>query len=156
MEEEDDNKRNQTDNETMSNNVEVSIGGGGFSVPFPKDNCNGGIDYAIRGGLLIDSQSSSDAVNEDGNENSTPGIHELHKNNDKRILIAVEGEDVCVGSPRENRRINIGDNEDNNKDDTMILLRIQGAHLRRFDKYKKRLHLTTSLYGTIARNAMHL
>jgi len=37
--------------------------------------------------------------------------------------------------------INIGNNEGNNEDDTkMILLRIQGAILRRFDNNKKRLH----------------
>ncbi len=155
-EEEDNNKRNQTDNETIANdNKEVSIGGGGFSVPSP-DNCMGCIDLTIRGGfLLIDSQLSSDFVNEDGNDNSTPGICGLNKNNDK-LLIEVEAEDVCVGSCRENRRIDIGNNKDNNEDDTDILLRVQGADLRRFDKYKKRLHLTTTLYGTFARNAMHL
>jgi hypothetical protein len=37
--------------------------------------------------------------------------------------------------------IDIGNNEGNNEDDTkMILLRIQGAILRRFDNYKKRVH----------------
>jgi len=50
------------------------------------------------------------------------------------------------GLTEKNRCINIGNNEDNNKDDTNILVRVQGADLRRFDKYKKRLHLTTTLY----------
>ena len=51
-----------------------------------------------------------------------------------------------MGSHRENRHIDIGDNEDINEDDTKILLRVQGADLRRFDMYKKRLHLTTILW----------
>ena len=50
------------------------------------------------------------------------------------------------GLTEKNRCINIGNNEDNNKDDTDILVMVQGADLRRFDKYKKRLHLTTTLY----------
>jgi hypothetical protein len=60
-------------------------------------------------------------------------------------LIEEEDEDTCVGSPRENRRIVTGNNEFGNKDNNAILLRIQGADLRRFDKYKKRLNLTASL-----------
>jgi hypothetical protein len=83
----------------------------------------------------MDSQSSSDAVNDNGNDNSTHGICGLNKNNDK-LLIEVEAEDVCVGSHRENRRINIGNNEDKNKNGTNILLRVQGANLRRLGKNK--------------------
>jgi hypothetical protein len=59
-------------------------------------------------------------------------------------LIEEESEDACVGSPRENRNNIIGNNEDDNKEDNKICLRFQGADLRRFDKYKKRLHLTTA------------
>jgi hypothetical protein len=62
-------------------------------------------------------------------------------------LIEVEAEDVCVGSHRENRRIDIDGNEDNNEDNTKILLRVQGKDLRWFDKYKIGLHLKTTLYG---------
>jgi hypothetical protein len=65
-------------------------------------------------------------------------------NNYDEILIEEETEDACVGSSRENRRNIIGNNEDNNKDNNKICLRIQGADLRRFDNYKKRLHLTTA------------
>ncbi len=111
-EEEDNNKRNQTNNETTNNNKEASIGGGGFSMP-SLDNCKGCIDSTIRGGLLMGSQLYSDAVNEDGNDNSTSGIHRLNKNNGK-LLIEVEAEDVCMGSHGKNRRINIGGNEDKN------------------------------------------
>ena len=68
----------------------------------------------------------------------------------------MEAKDACVESQRKNWCIDIGNNENNNKDNTKIHLRIQGADLMRFDKYKKRLHLTTTLYGTIARKAMHL
>ena len=79
-------------------------------MPSPDDSCKGCIGSAIIGGLLIDSQLSSDAVNhEDGNNNRTPGIRGLKMNNDK-ILIEVEAENVCVGSHRENRRIVVGDN----------------------------------------------
>jgi hypothetical protein len=65
-------------------------------------------------------------------------------NNYDEILIEEETEDMCMGSPRENRRNIIGKNKDDNEDDNKICLRIQGADLRRFDKYKKRLHLTTA------------
>ena len=58
------------------------------------------------------------------NENSTPGIRGLNKN-DNKILIEEEAEDACVGSPREIRCIGIGNDEDNNKNNTKILLRIQ-------------------------------
>ena len=70
-------------------------GGSGFSVPSPNDNCKVGIDSAIGGGLLIDSRSSSDTANVDGNDNSRPRICGLNKNNNK-ILIEVEAEDACV------------------------------------------------------------
>ena len=69
---------------------------------------------------MIDSQLSSDFVNEDSNDNSTHGIHGLNKNNDK-LLIEVSAEDVCVESCREYRCIDIGKNEDNNEDNTKIL-----------------------------------
>ncbi len=83
----------------------------------------------------MDFQSSSDADNEDGNDNSTPSIHGLNKNNGK-LLIEVEAEDVCLGSHGENGRINIDNDEDKNEDNTKILSRVQGADLRRFGKNK--------------------
>ncbi len=133
-EEKDNNKRNQTNNETANNNKEARIGGGGFSMP-SLNNCKGCIDSTIREGLLMDIQLSSNAVNEDGNDNSTSGICGLNKNNDK-LLIEVEVEDVCVRSHGENRHINIGNNKDKNEDNTKILSRVQGADLRRFGKNK--------------------
>ncbi len=133
-EDEDNDKRNKTNNVTANDNKEASIGGGGFSMP-SLDNCKGCIDSTIRGGLLMDSQLSSDSVDEDGNVNSTPGIHVLNKSKDK-LLIEVEAEDVCVGSHGENRLIGIGNNEDKNKDNTKILSSVQGADLRRFGKKK--------------------
>ncbi len=137
--------RNQTNNETTNNNEEASIGGGGFSMP-SLNNCKGCIDSTIKGGLLMDSQLSSDAVNEDGNDNSTPGIHGLNKTNDK-LLIEVEAEDVCKGSHRENRRINVSNDKDKNKDDTKILSRVQGAVLRRFGKNKYKGNLIAMIGG---------
>jgi hypothetical protein len=41
-------------------------------------------------------------------------------------LIDEEAEDECIGSPRENRCIIIGNKEGNNEDDNQLLLRIQG------------------------------
>ncbi len=92
------------------------------------------------------SQLSSGTVNEDSNDNSTLVIHGLNKNNDK-LLIEVEAEDVCVGSHGENRRINIGDDKDKNKDGTKILLRVQGADLRRFGKNKYKGSLIAMMGG---------
>ncbi len=103
----------------------MSIGGSGLSVPSPANNCKGGINS---GCLLHNSQSSPDTVNEDGNNSSTSGIHRLKKNNDK-TLINEAAEDAYVGSPREIRQINIGNNKGDNGDDTNILLRIHGANL---------------------------
>jgi hypothetical protein len=99
MDKEDKNNGSKTENETASDNEKSSIGGSGFSVPSPHHNWKGGIDSVMGGGLLIDSQSSSGAVNEDGNNNSTPGIRGLNKNNSK-ILIEEKAEDECVGSQR--------------------------------------------------------
>ena len=67
-------------------NKTVSIGGSGYAVPSPDDNCEGGIDSLIDWSLLIDSQSSSDAVNKDDNNNSTPGTHGLNKNNEEKNI----------------------------------------------------------------------
>ena len=78
-----------------------------------------------------------------GNDNVDADEEDALNNYDK-ILIVEESEEACVGSSREYRRNIIGNNEDDNEDDNEICLRIQGADLRRFDKYKKRLHLTTA------------
>jgi hypothetical protein len=78
-----------------------------------------------------------------GNDNVDADDEDALNNYDK-ILIEEESEDACVGSPRENRGNIIGNNEDDNEEENKICLRIQGADLRRFDKYKKRLHLTTA------------
>ena len=100
MGEENDNERNITNNELANDNEEGSIGGSSFFEPSPDENCcNGGTDSAIEEGLRIDSRSSPDAANEDDNGNSTSGIGGLNEN-DEKLLIEVEAEDVCVGSPR--------------------------------------------------------
>jgi hypothetical protein len=161
-------------------------------MPSPNNNCTS-IDSAIEGCLLINSQSSSDADDEDSNDNgSTSGISRL--NNDHKILIEKETEDTCMGVPigiiegsvalviiegsvplaiiessvplaiidgsvplgtiegsvllgiikGSVPLAIIGDDEFGSKGDNKILLRIQGADLRRYDKYKKRLHLPTA------------
>ena len=98
------NERNKFDNEITKDNQKASIGGSGFSLPSPDDNCKGCIDFVIGGDLLIDSRLSSGAVNEDCTYNSTPVISGLNKN-DNKILIEEEAENACGGSPRENGRI---------------------------------------------------
>ncbi len=45
---------------------------------------------------------------------------------------------------RKNRLIFISNDKDNNEDNSKMFVKIQGADLRRFDKYKKRLRLTTA------------
>ncbi len=107
--------------------------------------------------MLINFRSSSDNVDGDGNNNnSTSGIRGL--NNNSKILIGEEAEDVCVVyPPKENsRRIDIGEDDNNNNhdhnhnhdnkskhnnNDNEILLKIQEADLRRYGEYKKMLHL---------------
>ena len=75
-EEDNNNERHKTNNEITNSNKEASIGGSGFSVPSPDDNCKAGVDPAVGGGFLIVSQPSSDAYNKDDNDNdSTCGIH---------------------------------------------------------------------------------
>jgi hypothetical protein len=49
-----------------------------------------------------------------------------------------------LGLSSKNRLIFISDVKGDNEDNSKIFVRIQGADLRRFNKYKKRLHLTTA------------
>jgi hypothetical protein len=148
MKGDDDNKRNKIANETANGNKEMSIGGSGFSMPSPGYNCKGCT-------MLINFQSSLDNVDGDcSNNDSTSGIRGL--NNNSKILIEEEAEGACVVSPKENsRRIDIGENDNNNdhihdiksdnhNNDNEIHLKIQGDDLRRYNKYKKRLHLMTA------------
>ncbi len=80
--------------------------------PPPDDNSEGGMDSVISESLLIDSQSSPDAGNEDGNNNSTPGIH--GPTNDNKILIEEKAVDACLGLSSKNRLIFISNNKDDN------------------------------------------
>ncbi len=78
-----------------------------------------------------------------GNDNVDADEEDALNNYDE-TLIEEETEDACMGSPRKNRHNIIVNNKDNNEDDNEICLRVQGADLRRFNKYKKRFHLTTA------------
>ncbi len=83
-------------------------------LPPPDNYFEGGIDSAISGSLLIDSQFSSDAGKEEGNNNSTPGIY--GPTNDDKILIEEKTVDMCLGLSSKNRLIFISDNKDDNED----------------------------------------
>ncbi len=77
---------------------------GASPCPPPRNNnSKGGVDSVISGSWLIDSQLSSDAGNEDGNNNSTPGIH--GPTNDNNILIEEKAVDACLGLSSKNRLI---------------------------------------------------
>ncbi len=68
--------------------------------------------------------------------------------------------DACLGLSSKNRLIFIGNDNNDNEDNSEIFVRIQGANLRRFNKYKKRLRLATAplWYNCKKRtlNTMHL
>jgi hypothetical protein len=119
--EEDNNiKRNYTNNETIHGKEEASIAGRGLSTPPPPDNdCKGGINSVTSGSLLIDSQLSSDVIKEDGNNNSTPSIH--GPTNDNKILIEEKAVDACLGLSSKNRLIFISDDKDDNTDNWVSL-----------------------------------
>jgi hypothetical protein len=147
-EEDNNTKRNDINNETVYGKEEATNASRGLSMlPPPNNNSKGGIDSVISGSWLIDSQSSSDAGNEDCNNNSTPGIHE--PTNDDKILIEEKAVDVCLGLSSKNRLIFISNVKDNNEG--KIIVRIQGANLRRFNKYK---NCTTARNVRSNRNAL--
>ncbi len=94
---------------------------GASPCPPPSSNCKGGIDSVRSGSLSIDSQLSLDAGNEDGNNNSAPGIH--RPTNEDKILIKGKAVDACLGLSRKNRLIFIYDDKDNNEDNSKIFVR---------------------------------
>jgi hypothetical protein len=59
-------------------------------------------------------------------------------------LVEEKAEDACLGLFTKNSLIFISDDKDDNEGNSKIFVRIQGAYLRRFDKYKKRIRLTTA------------
>ncbi len=91
----DDSKKDDNNSKINKTSIEtkIIIGGSGFSMPSPDKNCEGSIDSVKGGGVLIDTQLSSDAAVEDGkNNDSTSGISGL--NNNHKILIKEEAEDM--------------------------------------------------------------
>jgi hypothetical protein len=59
-------------------------------------------------------------------------------------LIEEKAVDACLGLSSKNRLIFISEDKDNSEENSKIFVRIQGANLRRFNKNKKRLHLTAA------------
>jgi len=119
----DDNNRNKTDNETANGNKEMSIGGSGFSLHSPGYNC--------KGGIVLNIHSFDEATGAGGMFGSRPvyPISVTHACMLTNIVICPvsfvhtwEGEAQLI---------------------LKIIVEVQGADLRRFDKHKKRATLWT-------------
>jgi len=119
----DDNNRNKTDNETANGNKEMSIGGSGFSLHSPGYNC--------KGGIVLNIHSFDESTGAGGMFGSRPvyPISVTHACMLTNIVICPvsfvhtwEGEAQLI---------------------LKIIVEVQGADLRRFDKHKKRATLWT-------------
>jgi hypothetical protein len=119
----DDNNRNKTDNETANGNKEMSIGGSGFSLHSPGYNC--------KGCIVLNIHSFDESTGAGGMFGSRPvyPISVTHACMLTNIVICPvsfvhtwEGEAQLI---------------------LKIIVEVQGADLRRFDKHKKRATLWT-------------
>jgi hypothetical protein len=125
----DDNNRNKTDNETANGNKEMSIGGSGFSLHSPGYNC--------KGGIVLNIHSFDEATGAGGMFGSRPvyPISVTHACMLTNIVICPvsfvhtwEGEAQLI---------------------LKIIVKVQGADLRRFDKHKRRAALGTGEYSPV-------
>jgi len=129
MEGDDDNKRNKTNNETENGNKEMSIGGSGFSLHSPGYNCEGGIVLSIHNNNIH--EGVDDSAGAGGMFGSQP-VYPISVNHacmltnivicPVRFVHTWEGEAQLI---------------------LKIIVEVQGADLRRFDKHKKRATLWT-------------
>ena len=119
----DDNNRNKTDNETANGNKEMSIGGSGVSLHSPGYNC--------KGCIVLNIHSFDESTGAGGMFGSRPvyPISVTHACMLTNIVICPvsfvhtwEGEAQLI---------------------LKIIVEVQGADLRRFDKHKKRATLWT-------------
>jgi hypothetical protein len=132
----------------------VETGSSGFFVFFPNNNCAGPIDFMIGGGGPINPQSLCGNGNKDNNNNiaqrkaciGQDGLSLISFNCKVLVYSSREGGDtivVCfksvVGTSLEKEANWI----------LKILVKIQGADLRRFDKQKKRAAFWTGEYPPV-------
>ncbi len=127
MKGDDDNKRNKTNNEPANCDKEMSIGGSGFSLHYPGYNCEGGILLNIHNNKIRKGVDESTGAG--GMFGSRP-VYPISVNHACMLTIIV----VCPVS-----FVHTWEGEALLK----IIVEVQGADLRRFDKHKKRATLWT-------------
>jgi hypothetical protein len=129
MEGDDDNERNKTDNETANGNKEMSIGGSGFSLHSPGYNWEGGIALNIHNNNIHEGVDESTGAC--GMFGSRP-VYPISVNHACMLTSIV----VCPMSF-------VHTWEGEAQLILKIIVEVQGADLRRFDKHKKRATLWT-------------
>ena len=129
MEGRDDNERNKTDNETENGNKEMSIVGSGFSLHSPGYNCEGGIVLNIHNNNIREGVDESAGAG--GMFGSRP-VYPISVNHACMLTNIV----VCPVSF-------VHTWEGEAQLILKIIVEVQGADLRRFDKHKKRATLWT-------------
>jgi len=123
MEGDDDNERNKTNNETANRNKEVRIGGSGFSLHSPDYNCEGDIVLNIHNNNIHEGVDESTGAGVMFASRPVYPISVTHACMLTNIVICPvsfvhtwEGEAQLI---------------------LKIIVEVQGADLRRFDKHKK-------------------
>jgi hypothetical protein len=119
----DDNNRNKTDNETANGDREMIIGGGGFSLHSPGYNCEGGIVLNIHNNNIRKDVNESTGAG--GMFGSQP-VYPLSVNHAYMLTNIV----VCPVSF-------VHTWEGEAQLILKIIVEVQGADLRRFDKQKR-------------------
>jgi hypothetical protein len=161
MKGDDDNKRNKSNNETANGDKEMSIGGSGFSLHSPGYNCEGGIVMNIHNNNICKGVDESTGAG--GMFGSRP-VYPISVNHACMLTNIVvcpmgfvqswEGEAQLIlkiiveVQGADQRRF-----DKHKKRATIWTLKIfveaQGADLRRFDKHKKRATLGTGEYPPV-------
>ena len=127
MKGDDDNERNKTDNEPANGNKDMSIGGSGFSFHSPGYNCEGGIVLNIHNNKIREGVEESTGAG--GMFGSRP-VYPISVNHAFMLTNIV----VCPVSV-------VHTWEGEAQLILKIIVEVQGADLRRFDKHKKRATL---------------
>jgi hypothetical protein len=129
MEGRDDNERNKTDNETENGDKEMSIGGSGFFLHSPGYNYKGGIVLNIHNNSIHEGVDESPGAG--GMFGSRP-VYPISVNH-ACMLTSIVVCPVSFAHTWEGEAQLI----------LKIIVEVQGADLRRFDKHKKRATLWT-------------